>query len=104
MNEIVVVLDGRSMINKEQTHRYLSERFSFPSYYGSNLDALYDLLSTYQLDRKLIILFIFPEMCIEQLGTYGQQLINTMSDASLVNPNIDFRIKDIILFNESEVF
>ena len=104
MSDIVTVLDGRSMMNKDQVHDYLVERFNFPSYYGRNLDALYDLMSTYDQEDKLIILLIFPEMGIEQMGEYGLKLIETLDLASHHNPHIDFRVKNHILFNESEVF
>lgn len=30
----------------EALHRYIAEKLRFPSYYGRNLDALYDVLST----------------------------------------------------------
>lgn len=104
MKNIITVLDGRSMINRDQVHDYLIERFNFPDYYGRNLDALYDLMSTYQQPETLIILLIFPEMLIEQIGEYGQKIIRVFDDANHVNPNIDFRMKDVILFNESEIF
>lgn len=104
MNQIVIVLDGQQMLNREQVHDYLSHRFNFPDYYGKNLDALYDLLSTYSKEDKLVILFIYPEYMLDALGEYGQQLIQTIQDASEVNPFIDFRMKEVIFFNESEVF
>ena len=52
----------------------------------------------------MIILLIYPEMVIEQLGEYGHRMIQTFSDADKTNPYLEFRMKDMILFNESEVF
>lgn len=40
-----VILDARKLGEKEQAHQYLKTVFSFPDYYGCNLDALYDCLS-----------------------------------------------------------
>ncbi|RAP46472.1 MAG: ribonuclease inhibitor [Methanosphaera sp. rholeuAM74] len=39
----VIILDGKLI--KKRSHDYLSEVFDFPSYYGRNLDALYDCLT-----------------------------------------------------------
>lgn len=104
MSQIVTVLDGHSMINRKQVHQYLSERFNFPDYYGNNLDALYDLMSTYQQEDKLVILLIYSEIMLENLGDYGQKMIQVFQDASQSNPLIDFRMKDYVFFDESEMF
>lgn len=104
MSKIVTVLNGHNMMNKKQVHDYLSERFNFPDYYGRNLDALYDLMSTYQQPEKLIILLIYSEIMFDQLGEYGEKLVSVFEDANKINPNIDFRMKDYIFINESEVF
>lgn len=104
MSQIVTVLDGRFMLNKQQVHDYLSERFNFPDYYGKNLDALYDLMSTYHQEEKLIVLLIYSEFMLDQLGQYGHNLISTFEDAARVNPKLDFRMKNYIYIDESEDF
>lgn len=104
MDKIVTVLNGYNMLSKEQVHTYLSDRLNFPDYYGKNLDALYDLLSTYSQPEKLIILLIYSEMMLDQLGEYGYKLVQTFEDASKGNPHLDFRMKDYIFINESEEF
>ena len=40
-----VVLDGNVLADAAKMHEYLKETFGFPSYYGMNLDALYDCLT-----------------------------------------------------------
>ena len=40
-----VILDARKLGEKKAAHEYLKKIFSFPDYYGCNLDALYDCLS-----------------------------------------------------------
>lgn len=37
-------LDGKKLIGRIGMHKYLKEVFSFPDYYGCNLDALWDCL------------------------------------------------------------
>ena len=43
--EAEYILDCREMQGKKKAHAYLAEKLSFPSYYGKNLDALYDCLT-----------------------------------------------------------
>ncbi|MBO4783300.1 MAG: barstar family protein, partial [Lachnospiraceae bacterium] len=38
-----------------EAHEYLKEVFSFPEYYGKNLDALFDCLGEMRIDRITII-------------------------------------------------
>jgi len=38
-------LDCANLREKKETHEYLAAVFSFPLYYGKNLDALYDCLT-----------------------------------------------------------
>ena len=40
-----IILDFSKSTSKEVMHKYLAEKFSFPEYYGANLDALHDLLT-----------------------------------------------------------
>ena len=42
------LIDGRECRDKQTLHRQLKDQLAFPDYYGNNLDALYDILSTAQ--------------------------------------------------------
>lgn len=85
-----VRLDGLSMVDKEMTHKYIQEQLGIPSYYGYNLDALYDALSVY--DKDLSIMLINKPDLLEQLGPYGERLIETFIDVEKVNRNIAFKV------------
>ena len=74
-----VQLDGRQMTDRETAHTYLAEQLQFPSYYGRNLDALYDLLT--ERGEPLEILFTHTEQMKEQMGSYGSTLLHTMMEA-----------------------
>ena len=52
-----VVLDFHDFEDKASVHRFLSEHLDFPDYYGNNLDALYDVLST---DGRETTIFALP--------------------------------------------
>lgn len=86
MNEIF--LDGCSMTSKEVAHSYIKEKFNFPSYYGENLDALWDLLSTYS--NTVSIYLINEDVLNKNLGEYGKLLTGVFQEASYENDNIHF--------------
>lgn len=82
----LVVINGTRMASRaslEAVHAHLKERFRFPAYYGKNLDALYDLLSTE--DRHTLILFFDSRSLVQALGQKGDKLVETLRDVSLEN-------------------
>lgn len=88
-----VLLNGKRMTNKKELHLYLKRKLGFPDYYGKNLDALWDLLSTIS-DSMGIILFN-KEYIEEFLGDYGNSLIKVFQESSESNEKIVFKIVDI---------
>ena len=52
---MTVILDARKMDEKAGAHAYLKKIFSFPDYYGNNLDALYDCLSEMEAVNFIIL-------------------------------------------------
>ena len=48
-------IDALKLNERKEAHEYLKEVFSFPEYYGKNLDALFDCLSEMRIDRITII-------------------------------------------------
>ena len=50
-----ITIDALKLNDREEAHDYLAETFSFPSYYGKNLDALYDCLSEMSIEKITII-------------------------------------------------
>ena len=92
MNRFLYVLNGQKMNNPKETHEYLKQRFNFPDYYGKNLDALYDLLSTFNDDGILNIVVIQTSELFDRQPEYGEKLIQTLLDAS----NANYKIKVFI--------
>ncbi|GGA91382.1 barstar family protein [Ornithinibacillus halotolerans] len=86
----LVTLDGKTMQKKEDVHAYLKSKLNLPEYYGNNLDALWDVLST--LDDSMEIHFIHSKQMLECLGNYGTALLKVFEDAANENSNIKFRV------------
>ena len=49
-----IVIDCASL-SPAQLHRVLAQELEFPSWYGSNLDALYDCLTDLEEDTHLVL-------------------------------------------------
>lgn len=79
----IVKLHGKVMTNKTAAHRHLMLQFSFPAYYGCNLDALHDLLG--EINTKTIIVFYSFDNAKKNLGEYADYLLEVLSDS--VNEN-----------------
>jgi ribonuclease inhibitor len=85
-----IFLDCNKMTSKSEAHKYIKKMLKFPGYYGGNLDALWDLLST---KSKIISIFLLhEEKLYENLGDYGKQMAEVFKDAAAINANIKFYI------------
>lgn len=81
-----VKLNGRKMTTREETHDYIKEAFDFPEYYGNNLDALWDMLTT--ICEPTEVLLKNGKAICENLGEYGVSLINTLVEAAEKNGDL----------------
>ncbi|NLM35231.1 MAG: barstar family protein [Clostridiales bacterium] len=84
-------LNGEKMINKAATHAYLKEKLALPSYYGENLDALWDCLEEDPSERKVIL--YNTKAMIDNLGSYGEGIINLLEQVAMENNNIIVEIE-----------
>ena len=85
-----VILNGRYLNSKEFVHLYLKYHLGSRVYYGNNLDALWDVLSTYSEPLKIYL--VNKDELIENLGEYGESIIKVIEDAEDENSNIVFKI------------
>ena len=81
-----ITLNGKNMSPKKRAHAYIKWKLKAKEYYGDNLDALWDVLSTY--DQPIEISFINTDSLIDELGEYGQSIIDVFQDATKENKNI----------------
>ena len=86
-----ICLDGAKMPDKAAAHAYLKRKLDLPDYYGNNLDALWDCLSTDVSPKKIII--ARPEMIARNLGSYGESLIKLFLEAAEERDNILVEIR-----------
>ena len=83
---MAIMLDGKAMTDRPAAHSHLAERLDLPTYYGRNLDALYDMLTEIGEDTELIM--EDPAAVVEQMGKYGEALLSTMQEAAENNPHL----------------
>ena len=74
----MIILNGDRMTDLESLHAHLKDRLNLPDYYGENLDALNDCLSS-TTQRELIVLRRFSDFA-EYQGEYGLTLLQVFSD------------------------
>lgn len=86
----MVILDALEMTDKKAVHTYLQSQLGFPEYYGGNLDALWDMLST--ISVPLHIILINAEALHSNLGGYADLLLAVFIEASEDNKNVTMQI------------
>ncbi|HOC06423.1 MAG: barstar family protein [Bacillota bacterium] len=86
----MVILDALEMTDKQALHAYLQQQLDFPEYYGGNLDALWDMLST--ISTPVHILLINSAALYTNLGRYADLLLALFVEAAEENGNLTFEI------------
>ena len=80
---ITIRLDGAQMTSKKVAHEYLKKKLMLPDYYGENLDALWDCLSTDFSPKRII--FVNPEQMHENLSDYGDSILKLFAEIAEQN-------------------
>lgn len=91
-----IVLDGNKMKSRELAHRYIKQKLELPEYYGENLDALWDVLTTYDINTKIRL--INTDGLLEHLGDYGESLITLFEDFKKENNRGVLYVKKFAFF------
>lgn len=74
----MIVLDGKKFLDKKIAFEYLNEKFDF-EYFVTNLDGLFDCLSSLSGDVEIIN---YKEI-YTNLNEYGERMINVFLQAAL---------------------
>ena len=82
-----VVIRGEEFDSMADVHDYLAENLDFPSYYGKNLSALYDVLTETDLETRIEI--DFEDMQDEDMIRSLQRMVEVISDATADNDRLE---------------
>ncbi|MDW7658292.1 MAG: barstar family protein [Bacillota bacterium] len=85
-----IQLNGKKMDTREHAHRHLQKQLRLPAYYGANLDALWDLLST--CGEAMQVTLVNRGDLTTALGDYGEKLIQVFEEAERQNRQLSFRV------------
>ena len=88
---MAIILDGSAMTDRAAAHSHLAQMLDLPSYYGRNLDALYDVLMEIGEDTELVLRD--PGAVAVSLGKYGEALLATLQEAAESNPHLTIALK-----------
>ncbi|WP_027633744.1 barstar family protein [Clostridium hydrogeniformans] len=76
----VIILDGSKLTSKEVFHKTIKNQLNFPSYYGENLDALWDCLTEITHPIKITWNNFYDSE--KFLGDYCDKILNIFLEAS----------------------
>lgn len=82
----LVTLDGAALCSREQVHALLAQELALPTWYGGNLDALYDCLT--DLREPVCLRLEHAATLEEALGHWARGLRRVLQDAAQENPNL----------------
>ncbi len=74
-----VVIDGNKINTEKELHQLLSKELDFGPYYGENLDALWDMLTT-NIERPFSIYWVNLRESRKKLGSTCDQIVNLLKD------------------------
>ncbi len=77
-----IVINAMRLQDRETAHAYLQKRLKSPEYHGSNLDALYDVVSALGNETRILILHS------RKVNDYGTKVLATLEDAAEANENL----------------
>ncbi len=87
----VQFLYGSQIHSRAELHELLAQRLALPGYYGNNLDALYDCLSSQNTHLELIV--TETDALYKHLSNYGESFLRVLKDAAVENRSFHLKIR-----------
>ena len=88
-----ITLDLTPFEEKISLHRYLKETLDFPFYYGANLDALHDELTSETTTTRIHVRY--PVQPKGKMVDYQPRLLKVFQDAQRENYHLEFTFEEI---------
>lgn len=88
-DKLVLNLDGKLLKSKEELHSTIQWQLGLPDYYGRNLDALWDVLSTWSTPLQIAVTNE-AELKLH-LAQYAENLLQLLQDAAQENAVITLK-------------
>ena len=85
-----LLLDVGSLSSRDALHDFFARELSLPSWYGRNLDALHDCLTSITEDTVLSV--IRMEDALPEMEQYCRLLLRMLTDSAEENPHIHLNI------------
>lgn len=85
-------LDGACVLSEKEFHSIISLSLNFGPYYGKNLDALWDRLST-DIERPVKMIWLNSELSRVGLGNYFDKIIEVFERVKLQDLNFNWEEK-----------
>ncbi len=82
-----IMLDMRTVGTPGELQEYLKRSLFFPDYYGKNLDALHDMLTSWTQPAE----FCLRLPASEEMRDYSSRLLRVFQDSARENPRIRVR-------------
>lgn len=87
-----IMLDITPFEEKISLHSYLKEKLGFPFYYGANLDALYDELTT--ITKPMQITLLYTDRPIAGHERYIPRMVDVFRAAAQDNYHLKLTLKE----------
>lgn len=91
MQPLTYALDCQKMTNRKSAHDYLAQALSLPSYYGRNLDALFDCLE----EMPAWEITLLHPSALQSSGAFGRALFQTFCDAAAGRQDARLLLREI---------
>ncbi|PXF29992.1 barnase inhibitor [Pokkaliibacter plantistimulans] len=84
-----VIINGKDIKSEHDFHKQIAEALDFPKYYGSNLDALWDVLST-DIERPITLIWKDAKYSRVELDSSYEKIIKILQRVEEQDINFGF--------------
>ena len=88
----VWTIDAALLPDRAALHAWAAAALPLPAYYGNTLDALYDVLSTLDVDTQIFV--EHAGALPDRFGHWGQAVLRLLARAGEENPHLTVTVND----------